>query len=549
MINPLYYLFALLILMLYPTGAEPLFFLEPGNGVRTVGPFSVPTIPFTILILTLLYAGTAFLLLRRASRQSSFGASLRLLRASRSLRIAALLIFGVETYFLHWPTFVEFNLGIRDLPLLPALAGLLPLLILASIHAACALAAAARIGRIDRFREGMRFHFQGFVAMGLCPIVLIILLNDCLARSESLQRLVFIHPFVGWLIGIAFIVGFLLFAPLLLKTLLGAKPLPEGPLRDRLTTLCRTAGLSCGGFFVWNTRGTRIGNAFITGLGGRWRYIFFTDHLLESLPPDEIAAVAGHEIAHATRRHVLLYLILAVAYSTFLTVLYEQWLATTGDPLLYSVILFAFAVAFWVLFFGYASRRFEMEADVEGARLIGDAGLFLRALRNVAMINGLPMDVRSLQHFSIARRTALLAGAEEDPAVADEIRRTALRLKMGLVAFFAISLICQGYSIAEQWPAAGTREEEYAAVESAQEGLHALRREEWTTADTLLSDAAARGALDGRGYVALARIRLKSRDADAAAEYYRRALAVPVTDPRLRLEAETFLRWKNDTEL
>ena len=69
-----------------------------------------------------------------------------------------------------------------------------------------------------------------------------------------------------------------------------------------------------------------MSNAAIVGVGGR-RVVLFSDSLLASLPPGELAAVYGHEIGHAKSRHVAVFLVWTLAF--FIA---GDWLAAELAP-------------------------------------------------------------------------------------------------------------------------------------------------------------------------------------------------------------------------
>src|SRR5262249_32718678 len=92
--------------------------------------------------------------------------------------------------------------------------------------------------------------------------------------------------------------------PFLIRTLLGLRPMAEGPLRDRLQATADRMGLSISDILVWNTR-SGMANALIIGLIPWARYVVFTDRMLEEFTHEEIPAVFGHELGHVNHGHML----------------------------------------------------------------------------------------------------------------------------------------------------------------------------------------------------------------------------------------------------
>src|SRR5262249_36758249 len=86
-------------------------------------------------------------------------------------------------------------------------------------------------------------------------------------------------------------------SPLFVRLPWPSRPLPAGPLRDRLEKLARRLGFRCTDILLWDT-GQNMVNACVTGSLPWFRYVLLTDALVENLDEYEIAAVFGHEIGH-----------------------------------------------------------------------------------------------------------------------------------------------------------------------------------------------------------------------------------------------------------
>ncbi len=205
-------------------------------------------------------------------------------------------------------------------------------------------------------------------------------------------------------------------APWPLRLILGARPLPAGPVRDRLEAAARRLRFRYSDVLLWDTRGG-VANAMVAGPLPWVRYVFLSDRLLEELTPDEIEAVFGHEVGHVKHGHLLYYLAFMFLSLTTLAGLWVIGLHyALGEPepvaaapppaaerLLWEpfgwepvpevppepvraglaawreweavpAVLLAGAYVFVV--FGFLSRRCERQADVYGCRAVscGSAG-------------------------------------------------------------------------------------------------------------------------------------------------------------------------------
>lgn len=283
-------------------------------------------------------------------------------------------------------------------------------------------------------------------------------------------------------------------APLGLRLMLGLRPLPSGPLRDRLAAAGRRLKVRYADILLWDTRGT-VANAMLAGVLPWFRYILLSDRLLAELTPDEVEAVFGHEVGHVKHRHMVFYLLF---FFMSLTALAGLWTATSDAIFGPAPTVAAAAGATWnwrdweavpalvlagayiFVAFGFVSRRCERQADLYGCRVVscnrpdcdghlailysserpeiasGDAyprpnpcptGIrtFVNALEKVAITNGISRDrpgwLHAWLHGSIAHRVEFLEGVLTDGAIARGFQRRVGLLKWGLVAGLAAALI------------------------------------------------------------------------------------------------------------
>ncbi len=287
--------------------------------------------------------------------------------------------------------------------------------------------------------------------------------------------------------------------PLLLKPLLGLKPLPAGPVREHLEALAERLNFRYTDFLLWPTHGAAV-NALIAGLIPRARYVVFTDRILEEFPPDELDAVLGHEIGHAKHAHLPLYaaflvLSLSVLSALFLFLLQaldaaqaEQWVRVREHTWLLLAPVAAVAVYLFVVF-GALSRRCERQADVYGCKAVscgnpnctghdgatvyppGGACLcptgirtFARALDRVHDLSGLGAEhpaprslrevlraalqwVRHWQHGPIPRRVAYLHTLIDRPALEPRFQRGVFVFKWALMLSLAAALVALGQAV------------------------------------------------------------------------------------------------------
>jgi STE24 endopeptidase len=326
------------------------------------------------------------------------------------------------------------------------------------------------------------FHLRQKLVLVFLPVTLLIIQNE-------LHRL-YPRQWELWkgateLLGLFSLVIIFLFMPWVVRLLLGLKPLPDGPLRDRLLAASKRLNFRCSNVLFWNTR-KGMANAMVIGLLPWVRYVVFTDRLLEEFSEDEIEAVFGHEVGHVKHHHMLYYLgfltasvaVLGLAGSTFAvqaiatlrsalspeTLAYlEQTFTFESRQYLQVIPLVVVMLGYIFVVFGFLSRRCERQADIFGCRAVscahpdcwthgpreelvpGGRGLcltgirtFIGALEKVALVNGISRDrpgfLQSWQHSTIARRVEFLQDMLLDPTLEARFQRRVHLVKWGLFA-------------------------------------------------------------------------------------------------------------------
>lgn len=186
--------------------------------------------------------------------------------------------------------------------------------------------------------------------------------------------------------------------PLFLPT----SPLPDGPVRDRLEAVLARAGAGDAELLVGRAslRTTRV-NALVTGLGPTRRVILY-DTLLR-LPPDQVAAVTAHELAHREHADIARGVLLTATGALPTLLILRRLLRSRAvhgrlgvrgpaDPRLIAV---AVAVVAGAQAVGQpaamlASRRAEAAADHRALELTGDPAALIALQRT--------FTVRDLAH-------------------------------------------------------------------------------------------------------------------------------------------------------
>ncbi|MFM2091596.1 MAG: hypothetical protein RLZZ127_2085, partial [Planctomycetota bacterium] len=207
----------------------------------------------------------------------------------------------------------------------------------------------------------------------------------------------------------------------------------------------------------WPTPGGRHYNAAAIGLLPWWRWVLVTEDLLRDFPPDQVAAVVGHELGHVRHRHLILYLIV-LGCLAWISGLLAPHVVATGvfaflpDLEATAVVMVLLTLVGIRLGFGPVSRACERQADLAGAACAGHgdvaagAPVMADALRTVAVLSGQPEDAPSWRHRPIAARAAYLAEVARDPNIATVHHRRIRRMRLLAICLFiglGISLLVQ----------------------------------------------------------------------------------------------------------
>ena len=327
----------------------------------------------------------------------------------------------------------------------------------------------------------------------LAPAILLLVLHDglSLVLPPIFHRIPFLSNWEDMgeaIVALPSLALFLVFSPEILRRVLHTEPMPDCPLRRRLSEIARRHGVRYKDVLLWRTQ-HQMGNAAVMGFVPRFRYVLLSDLLLETMPDEQIEAIFAHEIGHVMHRH-LLWLIAAVVTMMFIATGPGQMLADGMASLqsshawivdsVQAAVLLAAGAAMFGLVFGYVSRKFERQADVFAARVMRGSGpenelgsawaleshatsaaavmeerpaavssvghvdrhgaaVFCSALERVAAVNNIPIAARSWCHGSIAKRIRflefLLRDAERTVQFDRFMRKLYVVLVVSLIAF------------------------------------------------------------------------------------------------------------------
>jgi Zn-dependent protease with chaperone function len=401
---------------------------------------------------------------------------------------------GTEISFVAWPQF-SFLAVLAPFVVYEALA----------IDARSRLVAATRTAR----RTWCVFQLRMFLSAAI-PITAYIAIAALFGESEYLRVHIEEVELYNAVFASALLALLALFLPSLLRNIWETEPVAGGAQRELLHAVAARAGFRSRALLVWKT-GNQMANAAIVGLSAKNRVVLFSDSLLAELDMPELAAVFAHEIGHAFRHHVPIFIVWVAAFF-FGADLLASWLFPHSAWLSAGLVLAIMTV--WYFAFGFMSRRFELDADLYSLELLGNPEALIHALERVG---GRLRDVASWRHFSTSERVRFLSRAWLDPEVARALRRNLLAWTCAGALLFLVTGGLQVRSLVRAFPreivAADLRLGNYACAMR-----HAAGRELEAEVTALVARAReiGRDGVDGDAIEHEARSSLRARDGDGA---------------------------------
>lgn len=293
-------------------------------------------------------------------------------------------------------------------------------------------------------------HLRGFqVRMFLAvvaPIAAFVIASAFIALFPWLRAQVE-HVGLVWTLFMVLFVGGMAFAfPRVVRWAWDTEAFPEGPQRELLDDVARRAEFRPADLRIWRT-GNLVANATIIGLSKRGRVVLFSDELLSVLNSRELSAVYAHEIGHAARGHVGVFLAWTAGF--FLIGDLAVAHALEEVSLLAGIAAGAALAGLWFVTFGWLSRRFELEADLFSFEVVRDLSALVSALERVG---GMDRTRNGWRHFSVKRRVQFLGRAASDPRFVRGFRGR-LRAMAGVgYTLAALGAVLQFATLAEDLP-------------------------------------------------------------------------------------------------
>ncbi len=518
--------------------------------------------PWSGLAGVILYLGLGWLITRRSTRRALAtpdGA------ASAASGADGFFFFSCWVLLLFGTTWAQLAWSVSGgTPGVAHLVGFVPYVGHRMIRCIASWPLEARLGRRSWSRgEYVVFHLRVMMLV-VVPVLIAQGALEALQRVPALARWAAAYGELVLPLGSAGVLAAVfMLAPVMVRWILGARPLERGPLRQRLEDYGARTGFRPNDILVWRT-GDSITNALYIGILPRLRYVVLTDALLSKLEPAQVEAVYAHEAGHGMRRHTLLFMLLAVSLVLISSAMLSWIQARLGpalsdwDPTTASLVMWGVVIAFYgallALFFlvglGWLSRRFETEADLYAVRTLGDSDHFVSALESVGLHMGaLSRRKGGLRHFSIGTRIGLVNRYTSEPLFRRSFDRLLRGCRAGVVLALALAVTPYAVSAPTTLLLGGFDLRMGEIWEAEQEGSEAEVREGYARLAEDLRQAGVdrgehRGALRRREVAALAAL----ADLDMRAGRYEEARET-LNSMKVRVRRSDALGWFNTRNL
>ncbi len=230
--------------------------------------------------------------------------------------------------------------------------------------------------------------------------------------------------------------------PIFLRKFWGCTKLEDQQLITQITRITTRAGVKVNGIYLWSLGGKSIPNAAMVGFLPPFQYLFLSHGLINRLEEEEILGVVGHELGHLKQKHILFYLLMSISLITTIEPFVYLFLQNSIHTIIALIGLFFLYIRF---IFAWFSRRFEREADLFSAELLGDYRPLSRGLERIGLACGNIRNEKSWHHYGIAERVWFLQSSFYDTACKERFKQGVKLLRRVAVILFLFLLTATVY--------------------------------------------------------------------------------------------------------
>lgn len=294
-----------------------------------------------------------------------------------------------------------------------------------------------------------RLNFKYFrILLGLFLPFFILILADEIFNFFNIH-------FPGQFIFLLIII--LALSPYLVIKIWPVRRIKEGYFRELLSHFFKRVNLKIRDYLILPRLGAKFYTAGILGFIPPFRYLFFSEGLLEIVTPEEVLGILAHEAGHLKKKHgFFLFLLLLTFPLSLLNVLYlilllfslffespEEIAQFLEGP--YGVYfdiglglsLLFYSIFFFRVIFAYILRSLEREADLYALLILRDPMPLISSLYKIGEVTG-QLYRKSWHHYGLWERIQYLRYAAEHPEV---IQKHSLKLRRIFLLWILLNLL------------------------------------------------------------------------------------------------------------
>ena len=375
-------------------------------------------------------------------------------RAISRLSVIALFFIGIDIFFFHITTLLLSFPPFQSLPTLKAAFCLITMMAYLAIIWAGSHRIRQHLYINDESLKAHIFQQLSFATPLILPWFIMSGISDLitLLPFENAKRF-FFSPLGELIYFSILIVTIAITGPFLVQKMWRCRPLSESPQKGRITHLLDRAKLNYRDILLWPIFGGMAMTAGIMGLIRRFRYILITPAMLRMLTPEELDAVISHEIGHAKKKHLFLYLLFFLGYIVFMGALFDpivqalyyvqplpffSGMTDTNQSTILSLAVSSIMVLIFIVYFrfifGYFMRNFERQADSYVYELMDNAEPLISTFDKISASGGQDPDKPNWHHFSIRERVQFLKKCEQDRT---HIHRHNMKVKRSIAVYLS----------------------------------------------------------------------------------------------------------------
>ncbi|WP_022854975.1 M48 family metallopeptidase [Thermodesulfobacterium thermophilum] len=268
------------------------------------------------------------------------------------------------------------------------------------------------------FLLGFSLSYLKIILGMMSPIIILVLIESVLDML-NLKLESYAYPLIFLLV--------LFISPIFMIRLFPVKVLEDIRIRELVFRFFQTFGVKIKEIYVLKDFGKKVYTAGVIGFFPKFKYIFFSQPLLDLLNEEELIGVLAHELGHIKNKHAFWLLLVLLGLPLCLTSIfclfsffdqllglkvlaYLKSLPSYHTETLSALVLVFSSYLYLRYVFGYFLRQLEREADFYALTILSNPKGLIASLLKIGEISG-QLYKKSWHHYGIFERICFLQQA------------------------------------------------------------------------------------------------------------------------------------------